>query len=74
MNPLLFADWGRINRLFTKLMWTVAAIMVCVVFAVLTSTGRGAHATAATRAPAPGMAAGTSPGSGGAGRVVGASR
>jgi hypothetical protein len=43
MNPLLFADWGRMNRLFTKLMWTVAAIMACVVFAVLASAGRSPH-------------------------------
>src|ERR1700739_1011823 len=34
MNPLLFADWGRMSRLFTKIMWLIAAILVCVVFAV----------------------------------------
>jgi hypothetical protein len=39
MNPLLFADWGRMNRLFTKIMWALAAVMVCVVFAVLASAG-----------------------------------
>jgi hypothetical protein len=50
MNPLLFADWGRMNRLFTKLMWTAAAVMVCVVLAVLASTGRTSHAAAATQA------------------------
>jgi hypothetical protein len=63
MNPLLFADWGRMNRLFTKIMWAVAAIMVCVVFAVLASAGRAPHAAAAAHPPAvaggaPGVAAG----------------
>ncbi len=38
------------NRLFIKLMWTVAAIMVCVVFAVL-----------AARAPQHGSPAGRTP-------------
>jgi hypothetical protein len=50
MNPLLFADWGRMNRLFTKIMWTVAAIMVCVVLAVLATASRPAHAARAPRA------------------------
>jgi hypothetical protein len=31
MNPLLFADWGRLNRLFIRVMWAVAVVMVCVV-------------------------------------------
>jgi hypothetical protein len=44
MNPLLFADWGRMNRLFTKIMWAVAAVLACVVFAVLASAGPAAPA------------------------------
>ncbi len=39
MNPLLFADWRRMNRLFTAAMWGVAAILVCVLCLVLTSSG-----------------------------------
>jgi hypothetical protein len=35
MNPLLFADWGRMNRLFTRAMWAVAVLMVCVVCVAL---------------------------------------
>jgi hypothetical protein len=46
MNPLLFADWRRMNRLFTKLMWTAAAVLVCVVLVVATSSGHPAHAAA----------------------------
>jgi hypothetical protein len=67
MNPLLFADWGRMNRLFTKIMWALAAVMVCVVFAVLASAGPARHAV-----PSPHSAAAMS----GAGAVgtVGASR
>ena len=73
MNPLLFADWGRMNRLFTKVMWAVAAVMVCIVLGVLVSTGRptrsppsarvaGAHS--AVQAPDAAAAAGTTnPGS-----------
>jgi hypothetical protein len=44
MNPLLFADWNRMNRLFTRGMWIVAAILVGVVAVVLLSTGSAAHA------------------------------
>jgi hypothetical protein len=50
MNPLLFADWGRMNRLFTKIMWAVAAILVCVVFAVLTSASPATHPAPAAHA------------------------
>jgi hypothetical protein len=69
MNPLLFADWGRMNRLFTKLMWTVAAIMVCVVFAVLATAGH--HPGPATRGQGTGA---TAAASGGVVRAAGASR
>lgn len=51
MNPLLFADWGRVNRVFTRIMWGVALILVCVVCAVLASAGPTTH-TAAARANA----------------------
>ncbi len=66
MNPLLFADWGRMNRLFTKLMWAVAAVMVCVVFAVAASTGRPAHAAAAAHRAGVAAGADASPSAGGA--------
>jgi hypothetical protein len=62
MNPLLFADWKRMNRAFTRLMWVAAAIMVCVVVVALASAhtppahtrtaGHGMPAAAA-RYPAP---------------------
>jgi hypothetical protein len=29
MNPLLFADWSRLNRLFVRTMWALAALMIC---------------------------------------------
>jgi hypothetical protein len=54
MNPLLFADWGRMNRLFTKVMWTVAAIMACVVLAVTVSAGRATRTGSPVRAPSVG--------------------
>lgn len=62
MNPLLFADWGRMNRLFTKLMWTAAAIMACVLLAVLVSAQRPPHAATARPASAPAMHAAGAPG------------
>lgn len=43
MNPLLFADWGRVNRVFTRIMWGIALILVCVVCAVLASAGPSTH-------------------------------
>jgi len=48
MNPLLFADWGRMNRLFTRVMWALAAIMICVVCVFLAAPRPPSHA-----APAP---------------------
>ncbi len=32
MNPLLFADWTRIHRLFRGLMWVLAIGLACAVF------------------------------------------
>lgn len=49
MNPLLFADWRRINRSFTKLMWMLAAILACVVLVVANSAGAHHHSPAPTR-------------------------
>ncbi len=76
MNPLLFADWGRMNRLFTKLMWTVAAVMVCVVFGVLATAGTPARgsATARTPAAAAGMRAAPASGALGGASAAGAIR
>jgi hypothetical protein len=54
MNPLLFADWGRMNRLFIRVMWAVAVIMVCVVCVALaapTPKSRAASASPPVRAP-----------------------
>lgn len=53
MNPLLFADWGRLNRLFTRLMWAVVLVMVCVMFVAVTQSRGAAHA-----APAPAIRSG----------------
>jgi hypothetical protein len=44
MNPLLFADWNRLNRLFTRTMWIVAVALLCVVAGLLLAAGTGAHA------------------------------
>jgi hypothetical protein len=51
MNPLLFADWGRMNRMFTRAMWAAAAIMVCVVCVVLAapSPSAASHPAPAVR-------------------------
>jgi hypothetical protein len=50
MNPLLFADWGRLNRLFTRTMWALAAILVCAVCIALADPGTSSH-TAASAHP-----------------------
>jgi hypothetical protein len=47
MNPLLFADWGRLNRLFTRTMWVLAAILVCVVCIAIAAPGASSHAAPA---------------------------
>ena len=53
MNPLLFADWGRMNRVFTRVMWLVAAVLVCAVCIAATAPRPSAHpATAPTRSAA----------------------
>jgi hypothetical protein len=64
MNPLLFADWGRMNRLFTRVMWIVAVIMLCVVCVALAapaprSPGAAPQTHAPVVAPAPQAAAAT---------------
>ena len=47
MNPLLFADWGRMNRLFTRVMWGLVLVLVCVMFVAVTqSRGTSHQATA----------------------------
>lgn len=43
VNPLLFADWGRMNRLFTRTMWAIAAILVCVVCIAVAAPGAASH-------------------------------
>jgi hypothetical protein len=57
MNPLLFADWGRLNRLFTRTMWALAAILVCVVCIAIAAPGASSH-------PAPARAIASNAGSG----------
>jgi len=50
MNPLLFADWGRMNRLFTRVMWLAAAVLVCIVCIAATGPRSTPHpATAPAR-------------------------
>jgi hypothetical protein len=46
MNPLLFADWNRMNRLFTRIMWIVAIVLAFVVCVLLLASGTDAHAAA----------------------------
>ena len=44
MNPLFFADWGHIHRVFRGLMWIVATGLVCVIcFAVSSRAAAGTH-------------------------------
>jgi hypothetical protein len=52
MNPLLFADWARMNRLFIRFMWGVAAIMICVVCLAVITPGAPSHTTPAARSAA----------------------
>jgi hypothetical protein len=51
MNPLLFADWGRMNRIFTRIMWAVAAVMICVICVVLAAPSVSSHAAPAPSVP-----------------------
>jgi hypothetical protein len=53
MNPLLFADWGRMNRLFTRVMWVVVVIMLCVVCVALAAPAPPSHGSPGVHAPAP---------------------
>jgi hypothetical protein len=46
MNPLLFADWGRMNRIFIRVMWAVAAALVCAVCIAATAATPRSHAAA----------------------------
>lgn len=57
MNPLLFADWGRMNRLFTRAMWAVAVVMLCVVALALASPTPRSHSGPPVRSVAPTAAA-----------------
>jgi hypothetical protein len=56
MNPLLFADWRRINRLFIRVMWAVAVVMVCVVCIALAAPTPKSHAAPATHPVVPAAA------------------
>ena len=42
MNPLLFADWARLNRIFIRMMWTIAIVLLLVVGVALASPGDAA--------------------------------
>ena len=35
MNPLLFADCSRIQRLFHRTMWLLATVLACIVWSVV---------------------------------------
>lgn len=54
MNPLLFADWARMNRLFTRVMWCVALVLIGVVLVAVIAPGTAPHAAAAAQAGAAG--------------------
>jgi hypothetical protein len=58
MNPLLFADWGRMNRLFTRAMWAMAAVLVCIVCIVAAAPSSRSHPTAAAVHSAPASSVG----------------
>jgi hypothetical protein len=57
MNPLLFADWGRMNRLFTRVMWVVAVAMLCAVCVALATPVHAPHGTPTARSVTPAAAA-----------------
>jgi hypothetical protein len=65
MNPLLFADWRRINRLFTRVMWAVAVVMVCVVCIALAAPTSKSHAAPAAPAAAHAVVPAAAPSSAG---------
>jgi hypothetical protein len=52
MNPLLFADWGRMNRLFIRFMWGIAAVMICVICVAVATPGAPSHAAPPARSAA----------------------
>jgi hypothetical protein len=52
MNPLFFADWSRIHRVFRGLMWMVAGVLVLVMFFAVSSRADGGHVRTAPRAAA----------------------
>ncbi len=43
MNPLLFADWAHIHRVFRGLMWLVATALVLVIFFSVSSRADAGH-------------------------------
>lgn len=51
MNPLLFADWRRLNRLFTRAMWCIAAVIACVIVVALVSAGPATHGATTPAGP-----------------------
>ena len=44
MNPLFFADWTRIHRVFRGVMWTVVCVLVLVLFFAVSSRAAPHHA------------------------------
>jgi formate hydrogenlyase subunit 3/multisubunit Na+/H+ antiporter MnhD subunit len=62
MNPLLFADWGRMNRLFTRVMWIVVVVMLCVVCVALAAPAPRHHVSPGAHPSAPTAAAAVSSG------------
>jgi hypothetical protein len=52
MNPLLFADWGRMNRLFIRFMWGIAALIICVICVAVATPGTPSHAVPTARSAA----------------------
>lgn len=44
MNPLMFADWSRLNRWFRNLMWWVAVLMALTIL-ILATNNAPAHQT-----------------------------
>jgi hypothetical protein len=55
MNPLLFADWRHINRLFTRVMWGAATVLAFVVLVLLTTPGPGPAPSGRATVARPGL-------------------
>ena len=53
MNPLLFADWKHIHRVFRRTMWLLATVLVFVIWYLIALRAPAAHSHPTTSGGAP---------------------